>query len=137
MRQLIKIILFILLMANSSCEELYLIDCSECYTVEPIEGSVEIKVYSNNHEGLYLINIYRGKLEDGIIIESFYERAFNTSTILPLNTEYTFTSTIEIDGITYTAVDSTVPKTYRAKETCDEICYIVVDNTVDLRLKYL
>ena len=58
MGQLIKISLFVFLMAFSSCEELYLIDCAECYNDEPVEGKIEIKVYNGNPSDRYSINIY-------------------------------------------------------------------------------
>ncbi|MDR2886408.1 MAG: hypothetical protein LBV26_00135 [Bacteroidales bacterium] len=120
-----------------SCEDTGLsTDCSECMSYEPVTARIEVQIDAGNEHGT-LVQFWEGKLEDGIMIDSV--RYFSTAVFekeLPLNRLYTITATYVIDGKTYTAVDSATPKTKYDKNSCDEPCYNIYGNTVNLKLKY-
>ena len=119
----------------TACEDLYIVDCSECELTEPTTCNLHIKLGQPISGRSYDVTIYRGKIEDGIVIgnisssTSFYHR-------VSLNSEYTVTATIVINGKEYTAVDSTRPKVDVITDSCDETCYYVVNRTINLKIKY-
>lgn len=113
-------------------------DCSDCLSYEPVTARIEVQIDANagNEHGT-LVQFWEGKLEDGILIDSV--RYFSTPFFekeLPLNRLYAITATYIIDGKTYTAVDSATPKAKYDKDRCEEPCYSIHGNTVNLKLKY-
>ena len=119
----------------TACEDLYIVDCSECELTEPTTCNLHIKLGQRINGRPYEVIIYRGTIEDGIVIDSissgtsFYHR-------VSLNSEYTVTATVVINGKEYTAVDSTRPKVDVITDACDETCYYVVNRTINLKIKY-
>ncbi|HCC70971.1 MAG TPA: hypothetical protein DEQ09_07470 [Bacteroidales bacterium] len=117
----------------SACEDLYIVDCDNCLLIEPTTCLLNIELPSDRN--LYDVTIYRGKLEDGLVL-------YEVSTYSPfvyevgLNSEYTVTATVIINGKQYTAVDSTRPRVDVITDECDELCYWVVHKTVNLKIKY-
>ena len=120
----------------TSCEDLYMVDCSECTFTEPTSCLLRIELGETYNRGVpYEITIYRGTIEDGIVI--FNQNIYTNFTYtVSINSEYTVTASVEENGKEYVAVDATTPRTRRIEDVCEETCYIVVDNTVDLEIKY-
>ncbi len=133
MRNLAKILFLLLVTFTFSCEQMMLVDCNTCSVEEPLKGNVYLKIYDGDLSH-HLVEIFLGKLEDNVKIDSFYV-SIDSNVELELNHEYTFRSTTEINGKTYVTLDSSLPKTSKYFG-CNEVCYLVVDNNVDLRIKY-
>jgi hypothetical protein len=135
MNSVIKILLFVLLVISFSCEDqgLYT-DCSDCTTTEPANADLEIKIKSTVRP--VTINIYEGELEDGVLYISTVQLGTVYNTSVGLNKKYTVTATYNIDGNTYTAVDSAIPRVKFTETQCEESCYFVYDKKLDLRIKY-
>ncbi|MBE0675170.1 MAG: hypothetical protein IH591_10950 [Bacteroidales bacterium] len=139
----IKIALVVLLFSvvTSSCEKemFVLVDCASCTADEPSSASVKVKIYPD--PGIFSdvsVFVYEG---DEAIGEPIAEYRYNIATSfdidLSLNRIYTFVAIYVSDGKTYRAVDSLRPSVKYTESQCDEACYFVYNNKVNLRLKYL
>ncbi len=134
-----KILLALLLLSScflTACEELYIVNCDECELTEPSTCTLKIELDDTWASGtLYDVTIYRGTIEDGVVI-------YNVKTYSPvyyrvaLNSVYTVTASIQKSGNEYIAVDSTRPRVEVIEDVCEETCYWVVGNTLDLKIKY-
>ncbi len=134
-----KIILLSVLMvcfSLTSCEDLYIVNCDECEETEPLSCILKVELDQIPGSGNYYnVTIYRGKIDDGIVL-------YNTNTItsvyyqVSLNSDYSATASIIIDGREYTAVGATRPEIDVITDVCEETCYYVVNNSINLSLKY-
>jgi len=134
-----KILTVLLLFSScflTACEELYIVDCDECELIEPSTCTLKIELDNTWSSGiLYDVTIYRGTLEDGVVI--YNVKTYTTVYYqVPLNSEYTVTSSIQKSGNEYIAVDSTRPRVKVIEDACEDKCYWVVDNNLDLKIKY-
>jgi hypothetical protein len=122
-----------------SCEDIHtlLVDCSKCKKEEPSEAEVGIKITQDYvyKYGQIHINVYEGPLEDSILFKTL-TISNDASCTLPLNKTYTFTASYLYPGKHYIAVNSVTPRVIYVDSQCDEPCYSIYDNTINLRLKY-
>ncbi len=135
MKRISGIIVFLAIVICFSCEEQgWLVKCSDCKTTEPEKAQLELKL--DEIEVSVFIDVYEGELEDSVL---YYSAVTNNSTFTldaGLNKKYTVAATYRINGNTYIAVDSAVPRVKYTKDQCEEACYFVYDRVLDLRLKY-
>jgi hypothetical protein len=119
-----------------SCEDIIIaVDCTECKPDEPSDAEIAIKVSSNYNE--VRINIFEGNIEDSILFRTIYTFNSSTTCTLPLNKTYTFAATyLTSVGDIYRVVNSVTPHVKYVQDQCDEPCYFVYDNKINLRLKY-
>ena len=130
-------LIFIFMVLLFSCEDIatLVVDCSKCKADEPSEAEIDIRL-SDSYSPI-AINIYEGNLEDSILYRSFTTIGKSTTYSLPLNKKFTFTAKYyKVSGEYYYAVNSTTAHVKYIKDQCDNACYFVYDNTVNLRLKY-
>jgi hypothetical protein len=137
MKRFFLLILNLIIIFAMSCEGTeYFPKCSECSADEPYEAMLKCKIDWDNKQGT-LVQIWEGKLEDSILIDS--RRVYSSASFekkVPLNRYYTVTATYIIDNKTYVAVGSASPKVKHTNSQCDEPCYFVYNNIVNLQLKY-
>jgi hypothetical protein len=120
-----------------SCENVAIIDCQKCVTPEPVEADLAIKLsYNYQNASLSDVSVYEGDLEDNILLLTAvaYDSEFVVK--VPINKKYTVTVTYQLQKGKYIAVDSALPRVKFDKDQCDEPCYYVYDNNINLRLKY-
>lgn len=122
-----------------SCEESLISDCSECYP----EGvpRAQLKILYRNPDRIQLnpkMTLYEGAVEDGIIIkQSFIEEGVSFIEVdAILYKDYSATLEFNFDGRKYISTAGTCPKVGYDKTSCEEPCYFVYDNVLDLRLRY-
>jgi hypothetical protein len=136
MKKLIRVILFLIMTACFSCEEQgWFVKCSECLSTEPETVNIELRLKDTGSS--VLINIYEGEVEDSVLLHSALTTLTEYSVPVGLNRIYTATATYHIDGNTYTAVDSAIPRVKYTEDQCEDPCYYIYDSILDLRLKYL
>ena len=137
MRYLYHIVLYLVIIVLFSCDQLYYINCDDCFTEEPVNCNVELLIGVGSVQDVsFEITIYLGKVEDGIVINSF--RSTHDSSFWALiNNEYSVTAVAEIDGKVYRAINSTTPETELIKDQCESDCFKIKNNSINLRLKYL
>lgn len=126
-------ICFLIMVFLFSCEKPMIIRCSDCLTEEPLKAKIEIILddYSD-----ITVTIYEGNLEDSIIYEAVTTEARTFYRSLPLNRKYTLTATYYDRGNCYVAVNSITPHVLYDENFCEEPCYYIYNNKIDMRIKY-
>jgi hypothetical protein len=125
--------IFVVMVLFFSCEEVTIINCNECFTDEPDETYLEIKL-DVIAPGV-IVNIYTGNLEDNIIFVSYKTYSKNSYYKVPLNKSYTVTAKYIISGVSYIAVNKVKPRVTFSEEQCTDPCYFVYDKAVNLKLR--
>jgi hypothetical protein len=115
-------------------------DCIDCMWNEPAE--IKLIVTSDPYkDGMYRepeIRVYEGNLEDSILVESRTADLSPTNISVYINKKYTITATYYYyHSKTYVVVESVSPSIYYVGEKCDHPCYIVINNKVNLQLRYM
>lgn len=136
MKRILGLSLFLIGIVIFSCEEQFVfVDCSECVAEEPLNIDLKIKIYSAENVPA-IITIYEGNLEDNIIYSTF---AIANQNILKqtvsINKKYTVTARYSIENKEYIVVDSTTPRVKLEESACEDPCFYVYNNKVNLRLK--
>lgn len=126
----------VLMLFMTSCEELYIVDCDQCKTQEPSSCLLEIQLGEPPPDVFFDVIIYRGKIEEGVIVANIQTRESLIYQSVALNSEYTVTSAFSVDDIEYTAVDATRPRVDIITDMCEETCYWVYNKRVNLVIKY-
>jgi hypothetical protein len=133
-RAVLRTAAFILMSVLFSCEEIFIVDCTECELTEPTEAYLQIRL-DKNQEGAR-ITIYEGNPEDNVIYMKFTTYTEVIFQKVPLNKSYTLTAEYPKSGRKYVAVNSVVPRVKYEEEKCNDPCYYIHDDIVDLHLKY-
>jgi hypothetical protein len=137
MNRIVKIAWLFIIVLFFSCEKQGLfVKCSDCTTDEPVLADLQVKVDITDKEPAVLVNIYEGNLEDSILYVSYTAIRPNSYASVNINKQYTATATYLRSGIKYIAIDSALPRVRYDKNQCDNPCYFVYDDVVNLRLKY-
>jgi len=128
-------IIFSMLVLLFSCEKpgSNVIFCSECLSEEPLYAKIKIRL---DYYFETTVKIYEGNLEDDVLYESINTEAKYLYRTLPLNRTYTFTASYYVRGNHYIVVNTLTPHVRYDEDYCEEPCYYVYNNVVDLRLKY-
>lgn len=135
MNAILKIAGLLALIICFSCEgKVWFVNCTDCQENEPGESNVKIKLTENGTT--VEIKIFEGKLEDNILYSQYYANGSEFTVPAGLNQIYTFTATYNIGSKTYIAVNSAMPRVKYETSQCEDPCYFIYDNVVDLRLKY-
>jgi hypothetical protein len=126
---------FLIMVFLFSCEKTGLfVDCSECQSQEPI--AVNLTILLSTQYGLTYVDVYQGYLEDSVLFSSVTSNSAEINMIVPINKKYTLTAKYLSTGSVYVAVNSVTPRVKYAKNQCNDPCYYIYDDKVDLRLKY-
>lgn len=131
-------IVFAALIFCFSCEEVepFIINCYECYTDEPDLAEIDIKLEEIFNQEPTIVKIYEGNLEENLLKETISTNSQSLNIKVTLNKAYTITATYYFDGSYYTAVSSVTPRVKHEENQCEEPCYYVYNNRVNLKLKY-
>lgn len=128
----------ILLAILFSCEDSYVSDCSDCFP----EGVplTQMKILIRNQEYIPfnpILTLYEGPVENGIIIRQFVSEVSVSFIQVDaiLYKDYSATLEFFLDGQRYITTAGACPKVGYDKNSCEEPCYFLYDNVLDLRLK--
>lgn len=129
-------ILLLLMLTFGACEEGYVTKCGEC--MPDGIGDVRLKIYVSQivNSAVNVIKIYEGPIEDGILLAELTVYGDYTEFTGMLYKDYTVSVEYTVNGKRYIAIDGARPKVRFDEDSCDEPCYYVYDNVVDLRLEY-
>jgi hypothetical protein len=136
MRKVLRILLFLVLVIPSSCEDQsFIVQCSDCTTDEPVTAKLEATLEPDFYLEA-LVQIWEGNLEDSILMGTYNSFSKTFTQDVTVNKKYTITATYYISDDKYVAVDSATPRVKYEKSQCNDPCYFVYDRKCDLRLKY-
>ncbi len=133
------IVVALTLLLLFSCEESNITDCSECNPGE--NYIVELKIPIRTPEYIPsnpIVTIYEGAMEDNIVLERFtVNESYSYITFdAVLYKDYTACLEFILDGKQYISIGAACPKVRYDKTSCNEPCYYVYDNVIDLKLRY-
>lgn len=120
-----------------SCEEYKLfVDCDNCYASIPDKYNIEIQVTLNDENQYVQITLYHGTIDNGkiISIDTIYNTPYYTE-MLDYNEYYSAVARYSQKGRVIFAVDGQELKNKLNKSTCEEPCYTIQGDVLDLRLK--
>jgi hypothetical protein len=123
-----------------SCDKkLFNVNCDDCLSKEPAE--VKLIITSDSYkDGMYRepeIRVYEGNIEDSILVNSKIAPDNPTYISVYINKKYTVTATYYyFHSKSYIVVDTVIPRVDYESDKCDNPCYFVKNNKVNLTLKY-
>jgi len=136
-RILIATVFAVIVLLFSCNDRILFVNCSECVTDEPLKADIKLKIEPETGNWVD-IKVYRGVIEDSIIVDSFTTDSPDYTYSGELNTRYTFTAEylFSVSGKRIIAVNSAWPRVRYEKKQCQNPCYYIYDNVVNLRIKY-
>jgi len=133
-----RILSWLILVILFSCENPLLFNrCPDCFHTEPLNAEIIAKITSSNYGMPTTIRVYEGNLEDGILLGTYESIYSEIKFSVKVNKFYTVTATYYQLGKFYIAVDSASPGVRDEKLLCDQPCFLIYDNELDLRIKGL
>jgi hypothetical protein len=122
-----------------SCEEGFITDCRDCNPDPVTNATLVIYIKGADYfPSNPLFTLYEGAVEDSVILMQYYVQGSSTYPTYNalLYKDYTATLEFTLDGQQYVTVDAACPQVRYEETACDEPCYYVYDNILDLRLRY-
>jgi len=121
-----------------SCEDGYITDCEECYSDD---YRVVLKIKFRTPEYIPVnpvVTLYEGNVSDSIIIGKSYisEPHSYIEYDAILYKDYSAMLVFYKDGRKYVTTAAACPQVKYDETTCEEPCYYLYDNILDLRLRY-
>ncbi len=139
MRWVFRYLIFILLIIVFSCDKITQnVNCDDCTSTEPSQIDLKITLDDKSEiSNSTVVRVYEGLLEDNILHGTYYSNGPDLWVTVFINKKYTLTADYNYrDGDVYVVVNSATPRVKYVPDQCKDPCYIVYDNSVDLRLKY-
>jgi hypothetical protein len=122
-----------------SCEEGYMTDCRECDPEYPQQATLVIRYRTPDFiPENPRVTLFEGAIEDSIILSRFViaEPYSQLTFDAILFKDYSATLEFIHEGQKYITTGAARPKVRYDETSCDEPCYYVYDNVIDLRLRY-
>ncbi|MBA7630182.1 hypothetical protein ES703_37696 [subsurface metagenome] len=112
------------------------VDCDECYTIKPDSVDLVINWTKNNEYPEIPVLLYKGKVDVGEFIDTFFCFGVPAYIWVKANEEYSVRAIYASDDRTVMVVDGTNQKLKRVSDYCDEPCWVVTQENLYLELKY-
>lgn len=135
-----RIVLFlVLIFVINSCESFYIdssISCSECYTERFDSASLKIFLTQDDMDSVFL-EVYKDNPQTGEFIwGGFVEEEIVDYVYVKVNEKYSAQAYYFSDKDSLLAVDGNKMRRVFVTDYCSEDCYAVVNNEIDLTIKY-
>jgi hypothetical protein len=122
-----------------SCEEGYLTDCGECSREYPVQSTLRVLLWNPDITIQNArVTLYEGTIEDSLVIQYYDLDLFSSVVTFDaiLFKDYSATLEFNSEGQKYITTGAARPRVRYDETSCDEPCYYVYDNVIDLRLRY-
>jgi hypothetical protein len=137
MKNIISIAMVTLALTGSCNEKIFTgdVDCNDCYYDKPDEAELIIDLTINYKYSNPLVTVYKGDVENNDVVS--VERTESTPYYLsvPVDNKYSVSVEYHSGNKTVIAVDGTNLKVLRVSDACDDVCYIIENDRIDLTLK--
>ncbi|MDX9902522.1 MAG: hypothetical protein RB288_00405 [Bacteroidales bacterium] len=134
-----SVIVTLAILVLFSCEEGYITDCGQCYTDYPSQPTLRILFWNPDLTMQNAkVTLYEGAVDDSLVIRHYNieTAASSLSYNAILYKDYSATLEFIFEGQKYITTGAACPKVRYDETSCDEPCYYVYDNVIDLRLRY-
>lgn len=136
-KKIILIFVSIILPISFSCEDLRLfVDCTKCYSTLSDVYNLEYKITLDKENPYVPITLYQGKIDDGVIIDVdtiFYLPHYSKP--VSFGNYYSAVARYRRNGRVIFAVDGRQLEKKLDNSSCQEACYTIHGDMLDLRLK--
>jgi hypothetical protein len=136
----LRILSAVALTFSLSCDDQIfpLVDCNNYLSDEPSSATIKVQAFGRmQYYELTIVNVYEGTDTLGDLVYSYRPATETTYVDVALNRTYTFVATYQSSYKTYKAVDSATPRVKYTESECDEPCWYMYNNKVNLQIKYL
>jgi len=130
-------IILVAVLTPSSCEDFkLLVDCDKCYTDVPNKYNLEIKVTLDKENPFVPITLYKGKIDNGEVIQedTIYAQPYYTIDV-KFKEYYSVIAKYRHNGRVIYAVDGRKLSKKLDESSCSKSCYVISGDELDLRLK--
>lgn len=130
------IVLFILAFSCQEGETSFDVDCAQCESVEPDSFNLSVDLTINNLYDTVYLEFYKGRVESGT---PSWEGEVTTPLffhLVPVGEYYSVKATYKNDGKTIIAIDGDKMVSRYIIDACDNDCWIVRGNLLNVELKY-
>ncbi len=128
-----------MLLLLTSCQKV-ITNCNECYTTEASGTELRIILYNNPLQPPSdpVLTIYDGNISDSLILYRQIIAHGYSDLYYPalLWKEYSATLSFNLDGQEYTTVAYACPQLRYDETSCEQPCYFIYHNVLDLRLRF-
>jgi len=128
---------FLLVGIPISCEDsILIVDCDKCYTDVSNTYNIEIKITFDSENYAVPITVYKGDIDNGEIIiqDTAYSSPYYTDDLF-FGHKYSAIAKYSHKGRIIYAVDGRELRKKYEKSSCDDPCYVIKGDVLDLRLK--
>lgn len=131
-------ILFMMSIPKMSCKDMesWIVDCAECYTEPFVVAPVYIWLSSNSENQEIPITVYYGPYEDNRVAVKDTAHRDRIEIVLETNSHYSIKAEYHKNGRPYNVIRGTHLKLRHDTDQCDEPCYYLTGDEVDMRLKF-
>ena len=138
-RSIVYILLIFSVILFSVCEEKIFtwdIDCQECYYYKPDSVDLIINWTQNEDFPEIPVLLYKGKVDNGEFIDTFFCFKDPAYIWVKANEEYSAKAVYASETRTIVVIDGTQQKLKHVSEACDEPCWVSTDADLQLKLKF-
>jgi hypothetical protein len=129
---------FLILLVCSCSEKIFTsgVDCEECYQIKPDSAYLVVKLTVNDTYESIPIVVYRNEVEKRDIdyVDTAYESTYYL--LVAVNKEYSVEAEYINGDSKIIAIDGTRIKTKHVSSECDEECWIIEGDELNMELKY-
>jgi hypothetical protein len=111
------------------------VKCSECYTTKPDSADLVVDLTINNEFDTVPLVIYMGDAENNQI--EYIDTAYASPYFLyvALNKKYSVKAKYRKEGSTLFAIDGTKIKALLVTDACDQDCYVIKNEKVNVEIR--
>jgi hypothetical protein len=131
----IIIVSLIIVAGYSSCDLFPRVKCSDCQVNEPASADIKMLFTINNDNPRVPLIVYKGKVEDANV--EWIDTSASETFYLYVKTGqfYSVVAKYKSGAKTIYAVDGDKITVQNESDYCNQNCYIVTNNELDIRLK--
>jgi len=130
------LILILVFAAWSACDEyLGIVDCDECFSIEPDSADLIIYLTINNDHPEVPLVVYKGNIENDT---DWVDTAVTSPYYLysKIDEFYSVRAEYKVGDKTIYVVDGDEIKAKHVSESCDVECWVITDGELNVELKF-
>ncbi|MBN1988891.1 MAG: hypothetical protein JW783_05835 [Bacteroidales bacterium] len=123
------------LLAGCDLELLEETDCANCYVEKPVDAYVDISVSINSENAYVPLEIYLGEFDKENLIYRDTSESSTYTILLEMNQDYSVVAKYYSKGRYVYVVNGEELRTKKDYDSCDQICYKIKGDKIDVRIK--